>query len=48
MTKKLLEASEDGLIDKDKVIAAFCSYMSEESVADLCKRNAFFEGEEEE
>ena len=34
-TNKLLEMVEDGILDKDNVIMAFCKYMSEDDVKDL-------------
>ena len=48
-TNKLLEMIEDGLLDKDLVIIAFCKYMSEDEVKDLMECNDFlFEDEESE
>jgi hypothetical protein len=38
---------EEGILDKDTVINAFCSYMSEADVQDLCEREGFIEEEEE-
>ena len=46
-TNKLLEAIEDGLIDRDTVIMACLKYMSEDEVKDMCKMNMFFEDEDE-
>ena len=48
MTNKLLEAIEDGTLDKDTVIMAFCKYMSEDDVADMCHHNELFNDSEEE
>jgi hypothetical protein len=48
-TNKLLEAIENGLLDRDTVIMACVNYMSEDEVADMCHHNEFFfyeEGEE--
>ena len=45
-TKKLLGLIEEGL-DKDTVITACMSYMSEADVADMCHANGFFDDEEE-
>jgi len=48
-TNKLLEAIENGLLDRDTVIMACVKYMSEDEVADMCHHNEFFfyeEGEE--
>jgi hypothetical protein len=47
-TNQLLEMIEEGILDKDTVISAFCSYMSEADVQDLCEREGFTEEEEEE
>jgi hypothetical protein len=46
-TNQLLEMIEEGILDKDTVISAFCSYMSEADVQDLCEREGFIEEEEE-
>jgi len=35
-TNKLLEAIEDGFLDKDLVIMSCVKYMSEDKVADMC------------
>lgn len=47
-TNQLLEMIEEGMIDKDTVINAFCSYMSESDVEDMMRSNDFIEEEEEE
>jgi hypothetical protein len=47
-TNQLLEMIEDGLLDKDTVISAFCSYMSESDVQDMMESNDFIEEEEDE
>ncbi len=41
-TEQLLEAVEEGLLDKDQVIMACVKYMSESDVADMCRINEFF------
>lgn len=41
-TNKILEAIEDGLLDKDYVIMACLKYMSEQEVADMAHVNEFF------
>ena len=46
-TNKLLEMVEEGILDKDAVISAFCSYMSEDDVKDLMECNEWLEEEEE-
>lgn len=46
-TNKLLEAIEEGLLDKDTVIMACVKYMSEDDVADMCYVNEFFLDDEE-
>ena len=40
-TNKLLEMIEEGLLDRDTVILACVSYMSEDDVADMMHRNEF-------
>ena len=47
-SEKLLEAIEEGFLDKDTVIMACVKYMSEDDVADMCHVNEFFFDEEEE
>ena len=47
-TNKLLEMVEEGILDKDAVISAFCSYMSEDDVKDLMECNEWLEEEEDE
>ena len=45
-TNQLLEMVEDGILDKDNVINAFCSYLSEDGVKDLMECNKFIEADE--
>lgn len=47
MTCKLLEMVEEGLLDKDALITAFCKYMSEDDVADMMRMNEIIEPDEE-
>ena len=47
-TNQLLENIENGLLDKDQVILAFCSYCSESDVYDMMCSNELLEEEEEE
>jgi hypothetical protein len=47
-TVKLLNAIQEGLIDRDTVIAAALQYMSEDEVKDMCEANGFVDDEEEE
>ena len=47
-TNKILEAVEEGMLDKDMVIMACLKYMSEDQVKDMADANCFFEHEEEE
>lgn len=47
-TNQLLEAVEEGLLDRDQVIMACVKYMSESDVADMCRINEFFPEYEEE
>ena len=46
-TNKILEAVEEGMLDKDTVIMACLKYMSEDQVRDMADANCFFEHEEE-
>lgn len=41
-TDNLLEAIENGLLDKDFVIEACVKYMGENSVSDMCQQNEIF------
>lgn len=47
MTCRLLEILDEGLLDKDQVINACLSYMSEAEVKDMCEVNEFFTLNEE-
>jgi hypothetical protein len=47
-TRKLMEAIQEGVLDRDTVINAALSYLSEAEVKDMCEANGFFEDEEEE
>lgn len=47
-TNQLLENIENGLLDKDQVILAFCSYCSESDVHDMMHSNGMLDEEEEE
>ena len=44
-TNKLLAGIEEGIYDKDNVINAFCSYMSEDDVKDMMESNEMLEDE---
>lgn len=44
---KLLEAVEQGVLNKDQVIQACINYMSEQDVQDMCEANDFFTQDEE-
>ena len=44
-TNKLLEMVEEGIIDKDYLIIAFCKYLSEDDVKDLMECNEFIEAD---
>lgn len=48
MTCKLLDMVDEHMIDKDLVIQACLSYMSESEVADMMRINDFIMEEEEE
>jgi hypothetical protein len=47
-TNKLLEMVDSGILNKDAVILAFCSYCSEDDVKDMMESNEFIFDEEEE
>ena len=47
-TNRLLEMVEELMLDRDTVISACLSYMSEDEVADMCRINDFFEDEDDE
>lgn len=47
VTLKILEAVENGLLDRDKVIMACFKYMSEAEVAEMARDNEFFIDEEQ-
>ena len=47
-TNMILEAIEDGLLDRDTVIMACLKYMSEDDVKDMAEANEFFPEEDEE
>ena len=46
-TNLLLEKVEEGLLDKDMVIQAFCCYLSEADVEDMMHTNEMLDHEEE-
>jgi hypothetical protein len=47
-TNKILEAIEEGMLDKDMVIMSCLKYMSEQQVKDMAEANEFFIDEEDE
>jgi hypothetical protein len=47
-TNKILEAVEEGMLDKDMVIMACLKYMSEQQVKDMAEANEFFMDQEDE
>jgi hypothetical protein len=47
-TIKLLEAIQEGLIDRDTVITAALQHMSEAEVRDMCESEGWFDAEEDE
>jgi hypothetical protein len=47
-TNKILEALDEGILDRDTVIMAMLSYMSEDEVKDMAHANEFFPDEEDE
>ena len=44
-TTKLLEMVEDGALDKDLIIQAFCDYLSEDDIKEFMISNDFAEDE---
>lgn len=46
-TNKILEAIDEGLLDRDTVIMACLKYMSEDEVADMAHANEFFPEEDD-
>ena len=46
-TIKLLNALQEGVIDRDTVITAALQHMSEDEVRSMCEANGFFEDDEE-
>jgi len=46
-TNKLLEGIAEGIYNKDNVINAFCSYLSEDDVKDLMEINEMIDEENE-
>ena len=46
-TNLLLEKVEEGLLDKDTVILAFCKYLSEADVEDMMHINEMIDHEEQ-
>ena len=47
VTNKILEAIEEGILDRDTVIMACLKYMSEDDVADMAHHNELFPFDEE-
>jgi ferritin len=47
-TNRVLELVEEGIIDKDYLISALLSYLSDDQVADMAWLNELFEETEEE
>lgn len=46
-TNKIIEALDEGMLDRDSVIMAALSYMSEDEVKDLAHVNEFFPDEDD-
>ena len=46
-TNLLLEKVEEGLLDKDTVILAFCKYLSESDVEDMMHTNEMIDHEQQ-
>tara|TARA_R110000822_G_scaffold43327_9_gene117075 strand:- start:66 stop:221 length:156 start_codon:yes stop_codon:yes gene_type:complete len=46
-TNLLLEMVEEGLLDKDMVILAFCSYLPESDVEDMMRVNEMLDHEQQ-
>ena len=47
-TRRLLQAVEDGVLDRDTVLLAALNHMSEQEVHDMCDSNDFFPQDEDE
>jgi hypothetical protein len=47
-TTKLIEMVDEGLINKDILIQAFCNYMSEDQIQDLMESENFIEADDNE
>lgn len=47
-TNKILEAMDEGGLDRDTVIMAALNYLSEDEVKDLAHVNDFFDDEDDE
>ena len=47
MTCHLLDLVDEGMVDKDWLILALLSWMSEDDVAEFCERNEIGQDEEE-
>ena len=46
-TNKILDLIDQGVFDKDMIIAACLKYMSESDVSDMARINGLFEHEDE-
>jgi hypothetical protein len=46
-TNKILEAMDEGGLDRDTVIMAALNYLSEDDVKDMAHANGFFDDEDE-
>lgn len=47
-TRELLDAIEEGVLDRDAVILAAVNYMSEDDVADMCRSNELLPDDDDE
>jgi len=48
MTKKVIEAIDEGILDPNTIVLACLNYMSEDEVTDMCRANDFFMYEDDE
>lgn len=48
VTNRILEEVESGILDKDQVLLACLTWMSEHDVSNMADANCFFEHDEEE
>lgn len=47
-TKRVLEAIEEGILDRDTVLLAALNHLSEDDVREMCEANGFLELDDDE